>query len=598
MGSIQPRRPVRIASASGAVTDLVENLADLAHNADVDFIVGDWMSEYNMTIRGSSKVANANDETADAAFEYSFLDALEPALLDLARRKIKLAVNAGASDTQKLCQAVEKLVKEKGTDLTVAWVEGDEVFDVFEKCRSQQYKHRNITTGQMLEEWGFEPIYAQCYLGSWGIAEAFSQGADIVVCGRVADAAPTMAAAVFWHSWSRTSYSELAHSLIAGHFIECSFYVTGGNFSGFKSLPQGTSPLLNYPVATVNDDGTFFIGMHENPTRSGEVSVDTCRSQLVYELQGKRYYNSDVVAVLDNIKLEQAAPNSVFVHNIGWEKPPPTTKVGITAKGGYKAEVHYFVTGLDTHEKAALLERQLRHYLDESRFTLLKVTTSGSVQPNPISQDAATLDVRIFAQAKSEDALSAKKFLRPCWNLVMSTYPGATFAVDARQGLPVPYLEYFVTTLPLSMVKHVSHIPSRKVSIPIDPPSDTTPYRFEQDIEDSTDPGHFMSFGPTTTAPLGYIVHARSGDKGSDCNVGFYVRNADEWPWLQSFLSIDRIKQLLQNDYNGKRIERFELPNIHGMSTHDTSFLPSLFLPPLPLPFFPALTWALTFFAL
>ena len=35
------------------------------------------------------------------------------------------------------------------------------------------------------------------------------------------------------------------------------------------------------------------------------------------------------------------------VTNIGYEKPPPTTKVGITALGGYQAEVHYFLCGLD-----------------------------------------------------------------------------------------------------------------------------------------------------------------------------------------------------------------------------------------------------------
>lgn len=39
MGSIDVVRDVRIASASGAITDLPENLALLAENADIDFIV-------------------------------------------------------------------------------------------------------------------------------------------------------------------------------------------------------------------------------------------------------------------------------------------------------------------------------------------------------------------------------------------------------------------------------------------------------------------------------------------------------------------------------------------------------------------------------
>jgi hypothetical protein len=49
--------------------------------------------------------------------------------------------------------------------------------------------------GKKLEEWGFDPICAQAYMGGLGIAEALRQGADIVICGRVADAAPAIGAA-------------------------------------------------------------------------------------------------------------------------------------------------------------------------------------------------------------------------------------------------------------------------------------------------------------------------------------------------------------------------------------------------------------------
>lgn len=108
------------------------------------------------------------------------------------------------------------------------------------------------------------------------------------------------------------------------------------------------------------------------------------------------------------------------------------------------------------------------------------------------------------------------------------------------------------------------HVPSLKRCIEIEAPRDTTPYSFEQDVEETSNPVPLTSFGPTVTAPLGYIVHARSGDKGSDANVGFYVRHEDEYGWLRSLLSTEFIKHLLQNDYNGKRIERFELPNIQG----------------------------------
>lgn len=252
------------------------------------------------------------------------------------------------------------------------------------------------------------------------------------------------------------------------------------------------------------------------------------------------------------------------VSNIGFRKAPPTTKVGITAKGGYQAEVHYFGCGLDIEEKAAMLERQARHHLDESRYHTLKFRTNGSCPSNPSNQDAATVDFRIFAQSKDESALSLQNFLRPCTDVIMESYPGATFAVDTRQALPRPYYEYWVALLPQSAIKHVAHMPFSGKSIVIPAPTDTETFLYEQPNWETENPVALDSWGPTTMAPLGYIVHARSGDKGSDANVGFFTRNPDEWDWLRSLLTVEKIKQLLGDDYVGKPVLRFDLPHIQG----------------------------------
>lgn len=246
-------------------------------------------------------------------------------------------------------------------------------------------------------------------------------------------------------------------------------------------------------------------------------------------------------------------------------KPPPTTKVGITGKGGYQAEAHYFLCGLDIEEKAALLERQVRAMLDESKFHCLKFRVNGRCPENPRSQDAATVDVRIFAQSRTEEALSTANFLRPVTDVIMQSYPGATFAVDARQAVPKPYYEYFVALLPQKDITHVAHVPEKRLEIPIAAPTDTQDFLYEQLTYETKSPVDLSSFGPTTRAPLGYIVHARSGDKGSDANVGFFVRNTDEWDWLRSVLTVNKIRELLGDDDTGKPIFRFELPNISGM---------------------------------
>lgn len=168
----------------------------------------------------------------------------------------------------------------------------------------------SFETGQKLKDWDFDPIYAQCYLGAWGIVEALKQEADIVLCGRVTDASPTIACAAYHYGWDRQDFSQLAHAYVAGHFIECSTYVTGGNFSGFKSLP-GLGIDIGFPIVEISAAGDFVVGLQKG--KDGMVTENTCKAQLLYEIQGPLYYNPDVVAILDDIVIKQIGPNRVSV---------------------------------------------------------------------------------------------------------------------------------------------------------------------------------------------------------------------------------------------------------------------------------------------
>ena len=64
-----------------------------------------------------------DQKTSDAtapAYDLSFLEALEPALEDLAKYGIKLAVNAGVTDTEGLYKVVTRMVQAKKLDLKVS----------------------------------------------------------------------------------------------------------------------------------------------------------------------------------------------------------------------------------------------------------------------------------------------------------------------------------------------------------------------------------------------------------------------------------------------------------------------------------------------
>ena len=55
--------------------------------------------------------------------------------------------------------------------------------------------------------------------------------------------------------------------------------------------------------------------------------VQTCKEQLLYEIQGCYYYNCDVTAKIDLATFEQIGPDRVRLSGITGLPPPPHTKV-------------------------------------------------------------------------------------------------------------------------------------------------------------------------------------------------------------------------------------------------------------------------------
>ena len=439
------QRPVRIAGASGGFTDRVSAIVRLAADPTVDAIVGDWLSENVMTGYGAGKerlrAAQGGAATLDAQpfkqrrqhapqYANTFMQCFSPAAVaELARNGAKLAVNAGASDTRLLAEVVREHVKAAGfPQLRVAWVEGDDVTDAFKKLSANGHEFKSTTDGKTLGEWGFEPLCAQAYLGSLGIAEALRAGADIVICGRVSDAAPTIGIAAWWHGWSAEQLDELAGALVAGHLIECSAFVTGGYYSRFRDLMRAGKHLnLGFRIAEVNEKGECDI-VKESGT-GGVVNVETVTSQLLYEISGPLYFNSDVVAELENITLEQIEEDRVRVRGVKGLPPPPTTRVGVTAHGGYQAEWHFYLVGLDIEGKCKWMEEQARHAIGEDlikKFTLLKFHVHGTSPLNARNQELATVDFRIFAQARDEklfDPSLTDGFSRKLYETVLQSCP-------------------------------------------------------------------------------------------------------------------------------------------------------------------------------
>jgi hypothetical protein len=107
---------------------------------------------------------------------------------------------------------------------------------------------------------------------------------------------------------------------------------------------------------------------------------------------------------------------------------------------------------------------------------------------------------------------------------------------------------------------HFSKAGTKSILVP--PPEVTIEHPEIQPSHETENPVPLIAFGQTVKAPLGYRVLGRAGDKGSNCNVGFFVRDESEWPWLRSLLTTDKFIEFMADEYTGQKIDRMEFPNI------------------------------------
>jgi hypothetical protein len=141
--------------------------------------------------------------------------------------------------------------------------------------------------------------------------------------------------------------------------------------------------------------------------------------------------------------------------------------------------------------------------------------------------------------------------------------------LDFRMMDPKPFMEIFPVIYPLNKIQHCVQIRDNVFEIP--PNTVTAKYGNQRSYETAHP---LVSSEPTTRLPLGTIVHARSGDKADNSNIGFFVRHADEYPWLQSYLTIARLKELFGKDWKPEcRVERCEFPNIFAVHFRVLDFL-------------------------
>ncbi|CAI4213075.1 unnamed protein product [Parascedosporium putredinis] len=528
------KRAVRIANCSGAASDPGMHMYNQARFGQVDGITGDYLAEMNLANFAVDRETHGHPGWAPTA-----LDGLQQTIEIANEKRIKIVINGGAQNPKGLAEKTHELVREKGLNLTVAYVDGDDqmanVHRILRDIRSGALPHLDNGNDEVqlagetlsfLDEPDKMPVVSSnAYLGYRAIKRGLDEGADIVICGRVADASPVIGLAAWWHAWSEDDLDQLAGSLVAGHLIECSTYVTGANFAGAYRYPPETFINLGLPIVEIEADGSCVVTKH--PELPGFVTADTVKCQLLYELQGDIYLNSDVKADIARVRVSDEGEDRVRVTGVRGHPPPPTTKLATFYKGGFQCEMLINATGYATAHKWDIQETQMRAKLAEwgvlDQLDELDFQRVGVPMENPDCQLASTTYLRIFAQAK--DAATLGK-VPQAW-----MYHGmAHFAAYRRR-------------------------PAQ---------ADGTPRAQEQLRNRGPRPARLLRSDLFTTP--GDIALARSGDKGANVNIGLYVQTDEQWAWFRAFMTRDRIKSLMGRDWlDWYFVERVEMPEMRAV---------------------------------
>ena len=429
-------RPIRIGNASGAIGDGIDQIYRLAKYGNVDAITADYLAEFNIALRAIDLQTNP-----EAGYEANFLEQLAwnegDAARIVAKKKIKIVHDGGALNPEGLALKTDEYFKSLGCDdVKVSYVEGDNLTNDLKSGKLGTPRHLD-DANRMLSKDDGEVLAANAYIGAAGIIKALEDGAQIVICGRCTDASPVIGLASWWHKWRGDEWDALAGSLMAGHLIECGAYVTGGNFCGAAEVESLFG--VGYPIAEIGGDGSAVITKPDDTP--GAVTVDTCKAQLLYEIQGHIYLNPDVVADIENVEVTDVSKNRVRLSGIKGFPPPPTTKLAVCLLGGFQAELAGYAAGPDIKHKFDIFKSQVMRQLNPADFSVISIEMYGSEASDPRSQRESTVQFRSFVQAPGKDAMM--KFKRALFYNGMQGYCGLHLSMDWRTMEPRPYVKYF-----------------------------------------------------------------------------------------------------------------------------------------------------------
>ena len=542
---------IKIGNCSGYYGDKLSAAKDMVDGGPLDVLTGDYLAELTMAILFNQRMQRGEDK----GYVGTFLKQVKSIAKTCKDKNIKIVTNAGGLNPSSMANEIEKILEDLEISLKVAYISGDDLMPRIDDLKKDGEKFLNIDKDIPIEESGCKTLTANAYLGAWGIKEALDQGADIVVCPRVTDAAVVIGPAAWKFNWQRNDYDALAGALTAGHIIECGCQATGGNYSFFQEVPSFDN--VGYPIAEIKSDGSFYITKH--PGTGGLVSTGTITAQLLYEISSPAYLNPDVIAHFDTLKIEQESKNRVYISGCRGSSPTNSHKVCINLAGGYRNGMEFILTGLDIKKKAKTITDAIFNSVGgKEQFDEVSILLDRTDKKDPNSNEEAMASLRISVKSKNPD-LVGRLFSAKIIELALANYPGFFTGGGVRSGGPV--LVYWPALIDSKHIKEIVHLDGKEIEIlPTNQLNLEEIYYQKQPIEIKPAPSDEV-----INKPLGNLFGARSGDKGGCANIGVWAKSENAFSFLHEFLTVKKLKELMP-DVAQFEIDRYELPNILSLN--------------------------------
>ncbi|HRI51975.1 MAG TPA: DUF1446 domain-containing protein [Pseudomonadota bacterium] len=536
-----------VANCSAFFGDRLHAAAQMVHGGPIDVLTGDYLAELTMAILWRQRQRGAG------GYVSTFIKQLEQVLATCLQKKIKIVANAGGLNPRGLAAELHKLADRLGLRPSIGFVEGDDLLPRLPElgAAGETFAHLEHRTPLAAGA----AVTANAYLGGFGITDALARGADIVVTGRVTDAALVVGPAAWRFGWRRDDWDRLAGAVAAGHVIECGTQATGGNYSFFEEVTGWGE--LGFPLVEITADGEFVVSKH--PGTGGVVSVGTVTAQLLYEIDSPRYLNPDVTARFDTLQLEAVGPDRVRVYGARGEPPPPTSKVCINCRGGFRNSMMMLVPGPHIERKRELIEEALWHKLGgRARFAVAHSVLLRADRPDPGCHEQVSAVLKLTVMDGDKERVG-RAFSQTVVELATASVPGLALLQPPADA--TEYLSYWPALVgSRHLTQHVSVDSVEQVIEPLPPMPPTTLVSPPAPPESPP-----RVAGPTSRQLLGRLFGTRSGDKGGNANLGVWARTPAEWEFLRGFLTPEKLQELLP-DLKPFLIERWELPNLRALN--------------------------------